>query len=382
MPRRRSRDEPTVVFVDDGPWESFFQLAAMLRQSGIRTVRVSVGTVGWQVGNILFDRHISFPFRPNPEQLSRALSDEYITDVQPVESLAATTYRALDLLPKCQRSNNWEGRSVLIDKLVMATQLRNLGLRTPDTLLIETTTATEAVAQFSLPIAFKRRISSSGSGVEVFNSLDDLQAFIATVEQPSDWFFERFISGVSLVCATCVNNRRLDVVATYEVLKRVYVRGPSSMVEFRYDAKLISDARTLIDELGVSGLMCFDVIRDAEGVDWIHDLNPRVFAGMSTCQQAGLDFHGAYINYLLGHRPLGPSRFAGARTTSFVFPEGRKDLSRSESVGTGGIHALKWAWRGWRLLGARYFLYFTIERPVSSFRQHRGYLRGGSRRTK
>jgi hypothetical protein len=154
--------EPTVVFVDDAQWECFFHLAAILRKEGIRTVRVSVGLNGWQGNRLLFDRHVSLLAPPTPEQLSAILSSEYVTDVQPTESLAMVTYAALDLLPASQRSDTWLGRPALLDKWRIASDLRDLGLRTPDTLLVELVTPAKAVEKPSLPIVVKRRVSSGG----------------------------------------------------------------------------------------------------------------------------------------------------------------------------------------------------------------------------
>jgi hypothetical protein len=72
------------------------------------------------------------------------------------------TYAALDLLPASQRSDTWLGRPALLDKWRIASDLRDLGLRTPDTLLVELVTPAKAVEKPSLPIVVKRRVSSGG----------------------------------------------------------------------------------------------------------------------------------------------------------------------------------------------------------------------------
>jgi hypothetical protein len=366
---------PSVVFVADAPWECFFHLAAILRKAGFRTVRVSVGQSSWQANRILFDRHVSLPSPPTPEELAEILSTEYVTDVQPTESLAMTTYAALNLLPSSQRSDLWIGRSAFLDKWSVANAVRHLGLRTPDTLLADATSPIEAVAKLSLPIVLKRRVGSSGSDVEVFNTLESLQAFVATIECSSEWFFERFIEGQSLVGASCVGDDGIDFIATYEILKRFNVRGSSIMIEVRNDAKIVETGRLLIDSLHIRGLVCFDIIRDSNGIDWIHDVNPRDFGGLSMCQLVGFDFRDAYIRFLQGRGSIEPSRFDTSEVKAFVFPHGWKELLRSGRPSTAWFRIFQWTWRYARLLGSRYFLSLAVRGPATIFRRNWKRLR-------
>lgn len=370
MPSDTFHQGPTVVFVDDAEWECFFQLAAILRQVGIRTVRVSVGLSRWQVDRILFDRQVSLPLPPTPEQLSNILSNEYVTDVQPTESLALTTYAALELLPASQRSDLWIGRSAFLDKWCVSSDLRDLGLRTPDTLLADFASPIEAVAQFSLPIVMKRRVSSSGSGVEVFNTLESLQEFVATVEHPSEWFYERYVQGQSLVCACCVGDDGIDVITTYEILKRVNNLGSSIVMKVIDDARVTENGKTLINAMNIRGLVCFDSIRDANGIDWIHDVNPRAFGTLSTCQLGGFDFFGAYIHWLTGRGRIEPSRLDAVGAPEFVFPYGLKENFQAAQSGIAWLRVLQKTGRYERLLGFRYFLSLAIRGLVFSLRKN------------
>jgi hypothetical protein len=365
---------PTVVFVDESPWECFFHLAAILRKAGIRTVHVSVGLPDSLGDRMMFDRHVSLPEPPMPEHLAKILSNEYITDVQPAESLALTTYAALNLLPESQRSDFWSGRTTFLDKWHVASELRCLGLRTPDALLVDVATPSDAVREFSLPIVVKRRISSSGYGVEVFHTLESLETFVATIEDPNEWFFERFIHGRSLVYASCVGQDGIDVVAIYEILERQNPLGSSSVVEIRHDASISETGRMLINAMKIRGLVCFDVIRDANGVDWFHDINPRVFGAISMCQLAGADFFGAYLRFLLGNGPVQPSQLDSDGMKSFVFPYGWRQVLQSGRYGFGWILLLQWAWRFERLLGPRYFVSLALRSLATSVQKHRSRL--------
>jgi hypothetical protein len=363
LPRQGS-----VVFVDDAPWECFFHLAVMLRKYGIRTIRVSVGMRKWQPENFLFDRHISLSKAPTPAELSKLLESEYIIDAQPVENLAETTYSALDLLPAPQRSDLWSGRSVFLDKWDVANTLQKLGIRTPDTLLADSVSPVQAVEKFSLPIVFKPRVGSSGSGVEVFHTLESLQEFVSKIELLEEWFFERFVEGESLVCALCLDEVGIDVVATYETIERVNFRGPSTVAIMRNEPSIVRIGEKLAEAMGIRGFLCFDVIRDLDGIDWIHDVNPRVFGTVSMCQLAGFDFRGAYIKCLTGVGAVMPTQFNESGVKSFTFPSGFKEVLHAKQSRSSWLRTIGWTWSYERLLGPRYFLSWAIRSLIPSYR--------------
>ncbi|MGP8010097.1 MAG: ATP-grasp domain-containing protein [Acidimicrobiales bacterium] len=347
---------PTVVFVDDAQWECFFQLASILRKEGIRTVRVSVGLKGWQGNRLLFNRHVSLPVPPTPEQLSEILSNEYVTDVHPTESLAIVTYAALDLLPASQRSDSWLGRRALLDKWRIAGDLRALGLRTPDTLLVELVTPAEAEEILSLPMVVKRRVSSGGLGVEIFERLESLEEFVSRIEEPREWIYQRFVEGRPFVCAGCVGDDGFELIATYEILKRSYTRGPSIVVGIMRDLSIDESARLLFNTTQIRGLVCFDIIRDVNDVDWIHDVNPRTSSGISMCQSVGVDFYSFYIQGLLRTSHVELCNVDEIEAKAYVFPSGWKELFKSGRASGEGILGFQWARRYARLLGPRYFL--------------------------
>jgi hypothetical protein len=377
MPKDALRATPAVVFVDDGPWECFFQLAAVLRKAKIRTIRITAGSSGSRAECLLFDRNVSLTFPPSPEQLAEILCSEYVLDVQPSDSLAVATYAALELISPANRSNIWEGRSSLLDKWSVANTLRDHALLTPETLLVEVHSPVDAVAKLSLPIVLKRRIGSAGTGVKVFDSLESLEEFVKNVETPSDWFFERFIHGRSLVCASYVGVDGIDVITTYEILKRTDPFGPSIMVEIKNDAKLTENGKVLVDALRIRGLLCFDIIRDSNDADWIHDVNVRVFGAFSLCQLAGIDFIGAYIGGLSGRSKVRTQEHDSLGVQAFVFPFGLRELYQSRRPGIPWIRTLSWIWNYSRLLGLRYLLSLVLRAFMLLLKRERRRL--GSR---
>jgi hypothetical protein len=315
-----------------------------------------VGLKGWQGNRLLFDRHVSLPSPPTPEQLSAILSSEYVTDVQPTEDLAFVTYAALDLLPASQRSDSWLGRPALLDKWRIASDLRDLGLRTPDSLLVELVSPAKAVEQLSLPIVVKRRVSSGGLGVEIFERLESLEDFVNRIEEPRAWIFQRFVEGRPFVGTGCAGDDGSALIATYEILKRSYTRGPSTGVGIVRDESISEIGRLLINAAQIRGMFCFDIIRDRDGVDWIHDVNPRASGGVSMCQSVGIDLYNFYIQGLLG---IGGNELCDVKIDemAYMFPSGWKEAIRSGRASTAGLFGLRWARNYASLLGPRYFLH-------------------------
>jgi hypothetical protein len=343
----------------------------MLRKAGFRTVRISVGLTGWQPENAVFGRHVSLTSPPSPEQLAEILSNEYVADIQPIERLAATTYAALDLLPSSQRSDMWIGRSAFLDKWDVAQILRDIGVHAPDTLLASVTSSFEAVEELSTPIVLKKRVGSSGSGVEVFSTLDSLEEFVAGIDHLDEWFYERYVQGRSLACAIVARDDGIDVIAIYEILKRLNVRGPSVAVKFQDDELMAEYATALSDAMHVRGFVCFDFIQDSGGVNWIHDVNLRVFATFSICQMVGVDFFGAYIRCLTGDGEIAPAHHDTSGTEAVAFPSGLRDVSRLGRRWTAWLRTVHWIWRYERLLGPRYIVSWIIGSIASASRSAR-----------
>jgi hypothetical protein len=366
---------PSVVFIDDGPWECFLQLAAALRKAGIRTVRVTVGSSRLRATDLLFDRTVLFPIRPDAFQLAEILSTEYVADVQTTDSLASTTYAALSLLPPEQRSNLWVGRAAVFDKLCVAAILGDAGLRVPETLPLDSISPAEAVAQLTLPIVLKRKVGAAGEDVQIVESFQELEQSVAKIERRDEWFYERFVVGRPFVYASCVSEDGIDVVATYEVISRARQFGPSNEVLFDDDERLAETGRQLIDTLRLTGLVCFDVIRDSDGNDWIHDVNPRVFGGFAMCQMAGFDFLGAYLRCLIGTDMVESTRLRASTSRGFDFPGGRKALSHSGRRLTASWRLFRWAMAYRSQLGSRYFFFLAARHAGAAVRKRR---RGGN----
>jgi hypothetical protein len=76
--------------------------------------------------------------------------------------------------------------------------------------------------------------------------------------------------------------------------------GPADKLLNIDDPELAESGRRIAAHLGIEGMINVDVIRDAQGRDWVHDVNPRVWGSFAAFRAAGVDFLGAYVDWLRG----------------------------------------------------------------------------------
>jgi hypothetical protein len=133
------------------------------------------------------------------------------------------------------------------------------------------------------------------------------------------------------------------------------------------DPALSDIGARVMSALGLRGLANINVIRDDAGVDWVHDVNPRVWGSFLVFRPMGVDFLAAYIEWLRTPDGTGsPAQLEPARRGE-VFPAALGTIFEAHRLRV-VTRLVRWSWPYFRLLGTRY-LVFEIFR-------HRGYLRG------
>jgi hypothetical protein len=357
----------TILFVDDYPWDNFFQLAAGLRRAGFRTVRVSLGHPkrSEMAFNLLFDRTIVLGAASELPCLVELLYEEDVVDIHCADALTAAVCSVLTTLPSASGRERWSTRAAATDKFVVSKTLAAEGIKVPDVILCSETTPDEAARVLGLPIVVKQRRGSGGGGVRVIDTVERLRAEAA--DFTDEWFYERFVTGKALQYGTLAGHDGVRVSATYETALRKYPRGPASVIESIDDPSLSETGARVISSLGLCGLVNINVIRDDEGVDWVHDVNPRAWGSFLVFRPMGVDFLTAYIEWLRTPEGAGSSAQLEPARRGHVFPAALGtmiDERRPRAV----IRLIRWSWPYFRLLGTRYLL-FEIFR-------HRGYLRG------
>ncbi|HVA02339.1 MAG TPA: ATP-grasp domain-containing protein [Acidimicrobiales bacterium] len=364
--RRRPPGTPTVVFVDDGKWNAFHQLAPGLRRGGVRTVRASTeGLRRTRVSSrLLFDRYAVLPHDPRPDALTEILAGENVVDIQFTESLAELVGECTDQL-RPRVAEQLVRRLAMVDKVVASKLFTQAGVRTPAMIPVAEITAEEAVEKFGLPIVVKGSIGFGGEGVAIAHELDDLVEAIADDgDGPGCQFFEQFVVGEKLDYAAAVGPTGIEQELAYRIVRWNQPVGRATEVETIDDPQLVAFGRKVLEVVGCTGLANMDVIRDGQGLDWLIDFNPRAFGGSGCFRAAGIDTTEGYLRSIGEHStPIGRMTPAVGIHIE-VFPTCLEDVIESRSITRTAAAFMRKSFPYLRWMGWRYWLseaFFTAD---------------------
>ena len=289
---------PSVLFVDDGCWDSFFLLAAGIKRAGIRTVRITNAPRTRGAALLLFDRTVHFEDLADLGDLAEMVKGEHIVDVQMTESVAAAAGRGILKMSTTRHTREWFRRVAVMDKLFVEQRLRELGLWAPAVLRGPDLEASLIIRQLGLPVVHKTRTGSGGEGVSVITSRHELEALLAGGRHTEETFFEQYIEGRPLQFGGVFGYGDSDAVVTFETLERREALAPASQIRLIEERGFAATGRSVVKGFGLTGIMNINAIRDAEGRDWIHDVNPRAFGSFMGLRPAGVDLLQVYVNWI------------------------------------------------------------------------------------
>jgi hypothetical protein len=146
-----------------------------------------------------------------------------------------------------------------------------------------------------------------------------------------------------------------SIVVTYETLQRRGAHQPASRIRMIDDPGLVETGRAAFEALGISGLANINLIRDVDGREWIHDVNPRVFGSFLAFRQVGVDLQRAYVDWLLDSSLHGPGLAVDGPSIT-VFPAAyRADLGVGRLGAVAGFLRVAYPYARWA--GLRYVAY-------------------------
>ena len=357
---------PSVLFVDDGCWDSFFLLAAGIKKAGIRTIRITNAPRTRGAALLLFDRTVHFEDHSDLTDLAEMVDGEHIVDVQMTEGVAAAVGQGILKMPETRHTKEWFRRVAVMDKLFVERQLRELGLFAPAVLHGPDLEASQIIRHLGLPVVHKTRTGSAGEGVSIIATCQELEATLTERHQSDDTFFEQYIEGRQLQFGGIFGYGDGDAVVTFETLQRREALAPASQIRLVDEQGFAATGRKVVKALGLTGIMNINAIRDAEGRDWIHDVNPRAFGSFMGFRPAGVDLLAVYIDWILNgameptpeggrpERPLCDERTHGATEDSYpVFPAAFRSHADDEGLVRSSWRFAKGAYPYVRWVGAR-----------------------------
>jgi hypothetical protein len=348
---------PTVLFIDDSHWHAFAQLSAGLRRRGMRTIRITteVRASSHITSSLLFDRHLVVPPPSVPHAVATILSSENVVDVQFVETVRDLVVDVLDMMPP-EVGDAVTLRLSVMDKMSASVAFERWGIRVPATTAVLDATPQSVVARYGLPIVVKGRVGCNGDQVLIVDDPETLHKVRAQLHDPDAYFYEQYVTGEKLNYAASVGPDGIVQELTYRVTKWRQPVGSAEEAETIDDPALTAFGRRAVAAAGCTGLVNLDVIRDAEGRDWLIDFNPRAFGGLMSFRAAGLDLSEGYL-CAIGERRAphtSPGPVAGARVG--IFPACVAETTEGVGLVSTASTYLREARPYLRWLGLRYVI--------------------------
>jgi hypothetical protein len=356
-PRDVRATAPTVLFVDDSHWHAFMQLSPLLRRHGMRTIRITTEarTASHVTSSLLFDRHLVVEPSSVRRAMASFLSTEHVVDVQFVETVRDLVVDALDLMPT-ELGDAIARRLSVMDKRVASASFERSGIRVPAITALLDASPESIVDQYGAPVVVKRRVGCNGDQVLIVDDVEALHDVRARLRDPESYFCEQYVRGEKLNYAAAVGPDGIVQELTYRVTKWRQPVGSAEEAETIDDAALAAFGRRAVAVAGCTGLVNLDVIRDAEGHDWLIDFNPRAFGGLVSFVAAGLDLSEGYL-CAIGERRSPPSSWGpvvGQRVR--IFPTCLAEATDGGGLVTTASTYVREARPYLRWLGLRYWV--------------------------
>jgi predicted ATP-grasp superfamily ATP-dependent carboligase len=236
-------------------------------------------------------------------------------------------------------------RSVLRDRRRFYERAAALGIPVPPWMpLGSPADLEEAARRFGYPMVLRGTRGLAGSQVRVVSCAREAVVALGELnrESPGQPFAQAFIKGPRhLVGGFFSYGEAIRLFAQETIDQYPAVTGPSIRVRACTDETLIQSARTLVADLGWSGMACVEFIRDASGRFVLMEMNPRPWAALEVAERSGADICRAFAESLAG-RPAGPLRGYRVGGTQVVL----EGFLLARSPGTG-------IWPTLRTLGLR-----------------------------
>jgi hypothetical protein len=255
----------------------------------------------------------------------------------------------------------------IVSRYGSLTEMREIGVRVPDTFAVPDEGALDAaLSQIGFPAVLKSDGSWGGEGVVVARNREEARAAFRKLSTPPprlrsvlraarrkdahyllDAFapqnhsicVQQFITGKAANSAFAAWNGKVVATVYYDVLMADALIGPPNVIR-RTDCPQIDRATRLAAEhFGLSGLHGIDFIRDESGTAYAIEINPRATQGGTLAFGPGHDLPSALATAASGKNT--PMRDAIANDVVTLFPrEWRRD-PKSEWL-KAGYHDVPW----------------------------------------
>ena len=291
---------PIVLFFDENPWEAFVRLAAVLRRNGVVTIRVTTTQPRRSARglDLVFTHTVwASPGTDVAARLAPLVAGGVIVNIQTTEVAAGIAYAYGCSLSAPHHVQRWAARRPVVDKLAIACALAAAGVRVPATVPLADLAPAEVADRWGFPVVVKARSGNGGGGVAIAESLAELESCVAEFD-PATSFYEQFITGEQYSYGCLSTDEGINAATTYRVAEPVSPHGPHAAIACVDESDIDEIGAAVVKATGVRGLINLNLIADADGLFWVHDVNPRVWGTAGALGEAGVDFFSAYVAWL------------------------------------------------------------------------------------
>jgi biotin carboxylase len=223
--------------------------------------------------------------------------------------------------------DDYERLVQLADKWRLYELCTRLGVPAPRTVLpVE---GAQLNGSLGYPVVVKPRMGEGSRGMRVVRGAEELNVLLGSLRRVGarsysghPYIVQRFVPGeIHNVAGCSVEGRPLSLMTQRRVLTRLEVGGSGFVHTTTWEPELLEYGRAVIEELGWTGPLLLEFLKDSEGAFHLIDGNPRVWssttltvaAGMNVCQQA-VDV------FVLGRTPEAITDYRVGLTIRWVTP--------------------------------------------------------------
>ena len=290
-----------MVFLDDGPWISFNQMAARVRRDGCRTLRVTCdpSLASRRPNLLLFTTGAVVSSWDDLPRLDDLVTGEVI-DIQCAEPLLRHAQALADASSTVAEPARERLRTRITfgDKTVAMDRLQAVGIAVPDHLADDVPDVDGAIAALGLPIVIKP--GTGAAGAEVIVARDRAQAVAAweAVRLTGPSFFERYVDGEQLSFCAVFYDGIVVADGAYAREREGDSVSFAEVIETLDDPAIFELGARVVAVIGGSGLVDLDILRDEHGNDWVIDVNLRAWHSLGALLGAGIDFTKHYLGVI------------------------------------------------------------------------------------
>jgi hypothetical protein len=224
---------------------------------------------------------------------------------------------------------------VSVDKTLLPSAARALGVRVPQSIVCADLPAAEAFAlEHGFPVVLKRRHSSFGDGVAICASYSELAPAFATLmvadraddvgnEDCGRLLIQSFIAGsIDYYAVAAWRGTMLVGYGAARVVGNPEPKGPATVTRYHRAPAMREFAQRLVEGFGMSGLLGLECVIAAAGEPYLIEVNRRIVPGTHRGRELGADQCAALHAALTGvATPTRTDFEAGEEVVRVSFPQ-------------------------------------------------------------